>query len=157
MGCSDSLNLNPCAGWSSTGADIETPAIGPATVGAVGEELLEVWQPASASRSRPHVMVDARDVMGNLDYTNDGRRVRTCKDVQMNLSAAYAVNFRERRAAGDCPRSGYHGATEVGYPSAERKQHDQGRAHERDEQRRLQRQPQAREVEPEGRFADAEP
>src|SRR5437764_1118853 len=69
MGCSDSLNLKPCAGETRTGAVMVTPAIGPATVGAVGDELLEVWHPASASRSRPHESVNVRDVMATSTTT----------------------------------------------------------------------------------------
>src|SRR4029078_11559388 len=72
IGCSDSLNLKPCDGCSRTGAEIFTPAMGPATVGAVGLELFAVWQPPSASRSRPQVMVNERRVMANLGRKPNG-------------------------------------------------------------------------------------
>src|SRR3954465_8998654 len=76
IGCSDSLNLKPCAGETSTGAAIVTPAIGPATVGAVGDELLDVWQPPSASRSKPHVSLRVRGVMTtSTNNERPGRQV----------------------------------------------------------------------------------
>src|SRR5262245_14693108 len=67
MGCSDSLYLKPWAGSSRTGAEIVTPSMGPATVGARGDELFAVWQPVKARTSRPHETVCVRDVMANLE------------------------------------------------------------------------------------------
>src|SRR5215471_14940589 len=99
MGCSDSLNLNPWEGSSSTGALIVTPSIGPATVGAVGVELFEVWQPPSASRRIPHGTANERDVrwtMGNLgELTNIDRQGAHRKASAYSLSAATGIDFME--------------------------------------------------------------
>src|ERR1051326_6867759 len=63
IGCSLSLNFVPWLGDTIPGAEISTPAIGLATVGAVGLELLAVSQPPSVSRSRPQARLMDRDLM----------------------------------------------------------------------------------------------
>jgi hypothetical protein len=56
--------LKPCAGSIRTGAVMSTPGIGPATVGAVGVELFEVWQPPSTSNDRAQTSEKECDLMG---------------------------------------------------------------------------------------------
>src|SRR4051795_356854 len=104
MGCSDSLNLKPCDGESSTGAVMVTPGIGPATVGAVGVELLDVWQPPSASRRRPHETFSVRSVMANLDRQTSETAGRThVQRRAVRLSAEVGVSFRESGLLGSVP------------------------------------------------------
>src|SRR5215210_4867794 len=54
IGCCDSLYLNPCAGSSSLGAVMFTPAIGPAIEGLSGLELFWASHPARVQVTAAH-------------------------------------------------------------------------------------------------------
>src|SRR3954465_13861223 len=87
IGCSFSLNLNPCAGSSNAGAVMFTPGIGPATVGAVGDELLDVWQAASAASSKAHENPAARDFMVDLVRPQQNRQAQGARERALTLPA----------------------------------------------------------------------
>src|SRR4051812_6347521 len=101
IGCCDSLYLNPCAGSSSFGALISTPAIGPATEGLRGLELFFASHAVSESVSVAHSAAAAVFVMISLERRSFSTRAE-CARARSRVQTHYRQKKNWTAGGQDC-------------------------------------------------------